>query len=121
MTNRMPSRHPTAIQKRRPLRNLLLSGLLFVCFYRKASFMLLTYFPTSGAASLPYFSRILMMAEPTIAPSETSAIFRACSGVEIPNPTAHGILLCRRTTDTIDARSVVISLRVPVTPRLETM
>ena len=52
--------------------------------------MALTYFPTSGAASRPYFSRILMMAEPTMAPSDTSAILRACSGVEIPKPMAHG-------------------------------
>ena len=32
------------------------------------------------------FFKQLIIAEPTIAPSAISAIFFACSGVEIPNP-----------------------------------
>ena len=35
-------------------------------------------------ASFPYCSSSLMIAEPTMAPSEIFAIFFACSGVEIP-------------------------------------
>ena len=35
-----------------------------------------------------------------------SAIFFACSGVEIPNPIAAGILVFSRTVSTMDARSV---------------
>ena len=62
-----------------------------------------------------------MIAEPTMAPSESSAIAPACAGVEIPKPMAQGTFACCRTTETMDARSVVISLRVPVTPRLETI
>ena len=60
------------------------------------------------------------MAEPTMAPSEIPAIFRACSGVEMPKPMAQGISVFWRTTSTMEARSVLISLLVPVTPRLET-
>ena len=56
-----------------------------------------------------------------MAPSDRPAIFAACSGVEIPKPTAQGTFVFSRTTLMMDARSVVISLRVPVTPRLETM
>ena len=63
----------------------------------------------------------LTMAEPTIAPSEIPAIFAACSGVEMPNPMAHGTSVFSRTVSTIDSRSVLISLRIPVTPRLETI
>ena len=33
------------------------------------------------------------MAEPTMTPSEKADICLACSGVEIPNPTAHGIFV----------------------------
>ena len=62
-----------------------------------------------------------MMAEPTMAPSESAAIFPACSGVEMPKPMAQGMSVCRRTTETMAPRSVVISLRVPVTPRLDTI
>ena len=49
-----------------------------------------TYSPTGPAASFPYWAISFTIAEPTIAPSEISAIFAACSGVEIPKPTAHG-------------------------------
>ena len=45
---------------------------------------------------------------------------RACSGLEMPKPMAQGRSVFSRTTFTIEARSVLISLRVPVTPRLET-
>ena len=81
----------------------------------------LTYSPTYSDASLPYFSSSLIIAEPTIAPSEMSAIFFACSGVEMPNPIAHGTSVFSLTTLTIEARSVLISLLVPVTPRLDTI
>lgn len=40
----------------------------------------------------PIFSNNFTIAEPTITPSATPAIFFACSGVEMPNPIAHGIL-----------------------------
>ena len=42
------------------------------------------------------------------------AIFAACSGVEMPKPMAQGVLVFSRTTFTMAARSVLISLRVPV-------
>ena len=60
------------------------------------------------------------MAEPTIAPSDWSAIFFACSGVEIPKPTAQGISFAAFTSFTIAPISVVIWLLVPVTPREDT-
>jgi hypothetical protein len=43
-------------------------------------------------AVLAYFSTILTIALPTITPSAYFAISFACSGVDIPNPTAHGCL-----------------------------
>ena len=60
------------------------------------------------------------MAEPTIAPSDWAAIFFACSGVEMPNPTAHGMSFAAFTSFTIAPISVVIWVLVPVTPREET-
>jgi hypothetical protein len=60
------------------------------------------------------------MAEPTIAPSEIEDIFLACSGVDIPKPIAQGTFEFSFITFTIEPRSVVISLLVPVTPRLDT-
>lgn len=87
----------------------------------KAAFICLTYSPMYGGASLPYRSSSLTMAEPTMAPSEMSAIFFACSGVEMPNPMAQGIRVFSRTTFIMAARSVLISLLTPVTPRLETI
>ena len=86
-----------------------------------ASFMDFTYSPMYLGASFPYFSSNLMMAEPTMAPSEREAIFLACSGVEMPKPMAQGMSVLWRTEATMEARSVLISLRTPVTPRLETM
>ena len=57
-----------------------------------------------------------------IAPtSERSAIFFACSGVEMPKPMAQGISVFSRTRETMEARSVLISLRSPVTPSDETI
>ena len=44
----------------------------------------------------------------------------ACFGVLMPKPTAAGTLLLPRTTSMIEARSVLISLRIPVTPMEET-
>ena len=41
--------------------------------------------------------------------------------VEIPKPMAQGTDVFSRTTFIMESRSVVISLRVPVTPRLETI
>ena len=55
-----------------------------------------------------------------IAPSESPAIFFACSGVEIPKPTAHGMSFAFFTSSTIAPISVVISLLVPVTPSEDT-
>ena len=63
---------------------------------------------------------ILTMAEPTMAPSERSAMARACAGVEIPKPIAKGTCAFSRMARVTAERSVVISLRVPVTPREET-
>ena len=53
--------------------------------------------------------------------ADDGAIFAACSGVEMPKPMAQGVLVFSRTTFTMAARSVLISLRVPVTPRLDTI
>ena len=64
---------------------------------------------------------ILMIAEPTMAPSERAAIAPACSGVEMPNPTAQGMSVCSRMRAVIAPMSVVMELLVPVTPREETM
>ena len=80
-----------------------------------------TYAPTAGAAFRPSLAMIFMMAEPTMAPSDRSAIRFPCSGVEMPKPTAQGISVLERISRTMLSRSVVISLRVPVTPRLDTM
>ena len=60
------------------------------------------------------------MALPTMAPSEQDAIRLACSGVAIPNPTAQGISFVSFTKRTMEPMSVVISERIPVTPREET-
>ena len=49
------------------------------------------------------------------------AIFLACSGVDMPKPMAQGISVFFLTTSTIEARSVFISVLVPVTPRLDTI
>ena len=94
---------------------------LFRLCYFTASFIDLTYSPIYSGAFLPYFSSSLMIAEPTITPSESSAIFPACSGVEIPKPMAHGISVFSLTVFTIEARSVLIYDLVPVTTRLETI
>ena len=56
-----------------------------------------------------------------MAPSEREAIFAACSGVWMPNPTAQGTFAAFRTRAVIAPISVVISLLVPVTPSEETM
>ena len=60
------------------------------------------------------------MAEPTMTPSACFAIFSACSGVEIPNPTAQGISFTSFTFLTIAPMSVVILERTPVTPSEDT-
>ena len=49
------------------------------------------------------------------------SIFAACSGVEIPKPTAHGTEEFSLTSFTREEISVRISLRTPVTPRLDTI
>ena len=56
------------------------------------------------------------MADPTIAPSDLAAMLAACSGVEMPKPTAHGTSVASRTSWTMAAMSVVIVWRTPVTP-----
>ena len=83
--------------------------------------MFFTYAPTCSGASLPYWARCLTKAEQTIAPSESSDIFFACSGVEMPKPMAQGISVFSRTRETMEERSVLISLRSPVTPSDETI
>lgn len=45
-----------------------------------------------------------------MAPSEISAIFFACSGVEMPNPIAQGTSVFFLITFTIESKSVLISL-----------
>ena len=76
---------------------------------------------SSTFSSEPYWAISFTIAEPTIAPSEISAIFAACSGVEIPKPTAHGTEEFSLTSFTREEISVRISLRTPVTPRLDTI
>ncbi len=56
-----------------------------------------------------------------MAPSEMDAIFAAWAGVDMPKPTAHGTEVVSRMSFTIEGMSVLISLRTPVTPRLDTM
>ena len=63
---------------------------------------------------------IFMIADPTITPSETAAMAAACSGPEIPKPTAQGRSLACLAVRTMAPTSVVIELLVPVTPREET-
>ena len=85
-----------------------------------AAFIFCTYSFTYGTQSAPCSATILTIADPTIAPSENAAISFACSGIEIPNPTAHGISVTSLTLPIISPILVVISLRTPVTPREET-
>ena len=86
----------------------------------RASFIPLMYSFTYGTHSSPYCPHSLTIALPTIAPSDTAAIFAACSGVEIPNPMAHGMSFASLTSFTMAPMSVVISFRTPVTPREDT-
>ena len=60
------------------------------------------------------------MALPTMAPSEIAAIAFACSGVLIPKPMAQGTSVTARILSTMAGRSVLISLRTPVTPMEDT-
>ena len=55
-----------------------------------------------------------------MAPSDFAAISPACSGVEMPKPTAHGMSFAALTRLTIAPMSVVMDDRIPVTPRDET-
>ena len=50
-----------------------------------------------------------------------AAMLLACSGWEMPKPTAQGHLLFSRTSRTMAPISVVMALRTPVTPREDTM
>ena len=54
-------------------------------------------------------------------PSAIWLISFACCGVDIPKPIAHGTDVFSFTIFTMESRSVVISLLVPVTPRLDTI
>ncbi len=85
------------------------------------SFIDFTYSYTYPGASAPCSAISRTMALPTMAPSERSAIFFACAGVEMPKPTAQGMDVFARTSFTIAPMSVVISLRTPVTPMDDTM
>ena len=71
--------------------------------HRMASFMDFTETPTCSGVSVPYLARSLIMAEPTMAPSEICAMFIACSGVEMPKPMAQGMAVFSLTTLTMDA------------------
>ena len=55
------------------------------------------------------------MADPTMAPSDKEAIFFACSGALMPNPTAQGTSVTERIFLVIAPISVVIFVRTPVT------
>ena len=56
-----------------------------------------------------------------MAPSDCAAISAACCGVEMPNPTAQGTLVTSRIFEVMDAISVVMAVRTPVTPNEDTM
>ena len=58
---------------------------------------------------------------PVIAPSANEHCSFACSGVWMPNPTAHGRSVTSRTFSMISRLSVRMLSRVPVTPSDETM
>ena len=60
-------------------------------------FISATYSRTYGTASRPYCSTSRTIAEPTMTPSDSAAIFRACSGVEMPKPIAQGMDVFSRT------------------------
>ncbi|GHU98049.1 hypothetical protein FACS1894211_01150 [Clostridia bacterium] len=62
----------------------------------------------------------MTIALPRITPSDTAARSRACSGVEIPNPTAHGIDETALAWRIISEMFVLILLRIPVTPSEDT-
>ena len=65
---------------------------------------------------MPYFAMIFTMALPTMAPSDMDAMALACSGVLMPKPIAQGTSVTVRMLSTMAGRSVLISLRTPVTP-----
>ena len=94
---------------------------LFATAQRIASFIDLTKEPMLSGACVPFSSRIFTIAEPTITPSAAFAISAACSGVEIPNPIAHGTSVTSRILDTTSESPVAIDDRIPVTPMLETI
>ena len=52
------------------------------------SFISFTNVEMCGTQSAPYFSQSFTITEPTITPSDWAAIFFACLGSEIPNPSA---------------------------------
>ena len=88
---------------------------------RQASFMLWAYAATCGAALRPCSATMRTMADPTMTPSATAAMSRACSGVDMPKPTAHGTSgaasFARRT---MAPTSVAMDERTPVTPSDDT-
>ena len=104
--------------------------------YEEPQGTLLQEIQASARGQLPYFSfaqsqepkervveddtTIQAMIQENERRSEIPAIFRACSGVEMPKPMAQGMSVFWRTTSTMEVKSVLISLLVPVTPRLET-
>jgi len=74
----------------------------------------------SVRSRLPLFSSInLTKALPTTTPSARGAILRACSGVEIPKPTATGRLLLSLILATSRLMFSILGLAVPVTPVTE--
>lgn len=82
--------------------------------------MALTKALTWGTESRPCSPTMRTMAEPTMTPSAKRAIDAACSGVDMPNPMAHGMSVTRRTAATMDSRFELNDVRMPVTPMEDT-
>src|SRR5205807_8614309 len=68
----------------------------------------------------PYFAIWLTIALPTTTASEQAATTLACSGVEMPKPTAVGSLVCKRIFAVIWAMFSDTFCCIPVTPSRET-
>ena len=74
-----------------------------------------------GTQSAPYFSQSFTIAEPTITPSDWAAIFSACLGSEIPNPSpymfyffsddieiAHAVAYAKKIVPQMDKDEIVV-------------
>jgi hypothetical protein len=94
------------------------SGALRVIAATKARARSATSFLTTSSTGSAHTS--LTSALPTTTPSAIRATAAACSGVEIPKPTATGSFRRFRTARTSAASSRGSALRSPVTPVRET-